>query len=231
VKLARILPVLSLALLAASAAAKPGAPPVGAAADGWRAQAVRVCADGSRDTNAREGDIDFACGCAADRLIARRPAAAPPPAAPRDLRAFDASDLVECAAQRNQAFATRMVRRVTELAMQQATAVTPPPAPPPPPTASDEAKPDDAAAPASAEAPKRPDATPGPLFGGLSLPAWLTDSGLPTWALVALGFLVFMVLRGLLRREDRRDLVAAPSSMRRIASPKPMVQRPPPPRS
>lgn len=229
-KIALVLPALPLALLAAAAvSAKPGAPPA-PGSDEWRAQAVRVCVTGMQDVGDARG-IEAVCGCAADRFLARRPAGALPPLAPRDLRDLNASDLAQCAGERSPALASAVIRRVAELAVQQAaSAAAPPPAVEPPPQ--EGAKPDDTAAPAPPQEPKPPAAQPGSLFGGLSLPAWLTDSGLPTWAWVVLAFLVLTVLRGLLRRDDRRDLVAPPSSMRRVASPKPMAQRPPtPPRS
>ena len=228
-KIARILPALPLALLAAAAWAKPGAPSA-SGGDAWRAQAVRVCVAGMQDSGDARA-VDAACGCAADRFLARRPDGAPPPPTPRDLRALDANDLVECAAERGPAFAAQVVRRVADLAVQQAaqSGTAPPGAVPP--ANGEEAKLADGPAPAPAEAPK-PAADSRPLLDRLSLPAWLIDSGLPFWAWAALAGLAFLLLRGLFRRDDRRDLVAPPASMRRMASPRPMVQRPPaPPRS
>ena len=110
------------------------------------------------------------------------------------------------------------------LAAAPAAAVVDAPKPAPASQASSEAKPADAAnaAAAPAEAPKPAGTQPRAPGDGFSLPAWLTDTGLPVWAWGGLGLVAFLVLRGLFRRDDRRDLLGPPRSLaRRAAAPPP----------
>jgi hypothetical protein len=82
-----------------------------------------------------------------------------------------------------------------------------------------------ATAPADSDGPKRS----GPDFqtwlNSLSLPGWISDSGLPPWAWVLLVLVVFMVLRGLLRRGERSDLIGPPPHMRLGARANPPTPR------
>jgi len=119
------------------------------------------------------------------------------------------------------------------LAAAPAWAAVEPSKPPPAAASSDEAKradtsdvPSEPAAP-QAEAPRRPGAEAGSWRD--ALPAWLTDSGLPVWAWGLLAVVAFLVLRGLFRRDDRRDLIGPPRGMRLGARPAPTAQRSVPP--
>ena len=96
--------------------------------------------------------------------------------------------------------------------------------------APDEAKPADAPVP-SRDSPQPPPRT-GPDLGAW-LNAWIADSGMPLWAWAVLAMVAFLLLRGLLRRGDRRDLIGPPPSLQRGARPTPPNPRrpgPPPPR-
>ena len=104
-------------------------------------------------------------------------------------------------------------------------------APAPAPAAPDDAKPADApappstSAPAPGEAPKRSAADLGAWFAG-----WIGESGMPVWAWGALAVIAFLLLRGLVRRDDRRDLLGPRSSLRPGARPvAPRPRRPDPP--
>jgi len=105
-----------------------------------------------------------------------------------------------------------------------------PAAPAAPAPAPDEAKP------ADAPAPSRDSLQPPPRTGpdlGAWLNAWIADSGMPLWAWAGLAMVAFLLLRGLLRRGDRRDLIGPPPSLQRGARPTPPNPRrpaPPPPR-
>ena len=108
-----------------------------------------------------------------------------------------------------------------------------PAAEPPPVAAPDQPKPVDTAdpasppapAPAPADAPKRSGADVQAWFDRLSLPAWIADSGMPTWAWVLLGLVAFTFLRGLLRGGDQRDLIGPPPHMRLGARANPPAPR------
>ena len=113
------------------------------------------------------------------------------------------------------------------LAAAPAFAAVEPSKPPPSASTSNDAGPaetSEATAP-PADAPKRPNADTGSWRDSLPLPAWLTDSGLPVWAWGLLGLVGFLVLRGLLRRDDRRDLIGPPRGIRLGARPAPPAQR------
>ena len=94
----------------------------------------------------------------------------------------------------------------------------------------------DEAKPAAAPAPSRDSPQPAPRTGpDLStwLNAWIADSGMPLWAWAGLAMVAFLLLRGLLRRGDRRDLIGPPPSLQRGTRPTPPNPRrpaPPPPR-
>lgn len=106
----------------------------------------------------------------------------------------------------------------------------PPPAteaPAAPAPAPDDAKPVDAPPPSSppTEAPKRAGADIGAWFA-----AWVAASGMPIWAWTALAPVAFLILRGLFRRDRRRDLIGPPPSLRPGARPTaPRPRRPDPP--
>jgi hypothetical protein len=117
-------------------------------------------------------------------------------------------------------------------------AVAPPPPPKPPAegrtdpaedatvnAAAAEFKPAEVPAPRTAEAPANALPDFQTWLRGLSLPAWLTDSGLPLWAWVPLAFLGFALLRGLFRGGDQRDLIGPPPSMRLGARANPPAPR------
>lgn len=100
------------------------------------------------------------------------------------------------------------------------------------PPATDDAKPADNAVPAdtaapaeSAEAPKPAAAERPSVFANFSLPAWIADSGLPLWAWAILGTFAFLMLRGLFRRRDRRDLTGPPSRTWPAVRPNPPAPR------
>lgn len=221
---------LSLALLAAApawAAVAPPKPPAPGGADQgrdqWRGRAVEVCVIGMRGTDgASAAEIEATCGCAADRLLARWPGVSPPPLPLQDIRTLNSGDLLACAADQRPELVAAVARRETELAMAGAQ----------PPAAADAAKPADSAAPAPAppEAPKRDGPDLRARLDSLSLPAWITDSGLPAWAWLVLAMLAFLLLRGLFRRNDRRDLIGPPPGMRLgQRPPQPQPRRPEPP--
>ena len=229
-KIVRVPFALSLALLAALpafAAVAPPPPPKPPATDGpdansesWRGQTIGICVGDMREAeNVSPDDLEAVCGCAADRLIAGRRGEALPVPAPGGIRTLLGGELIACASERRPAVAAAIARRVAE----------PPPVLPP----SLESKLTEEPGPAPAEPPKRGGGDPGSWFSGLSLPAWLTDSGLPTWAWGMLAVLAFLLIRGLFRRDDRRDLAGPPSSMRQ--GPRVMPQPPrsidPPPRA
>jgi len=96
--------------------------------------------------------------------------------------------------------------------------------------APDEAKP--AAAPAPSRDSPQPPRRASPDLGAW-LNAWIADSGMPLWAWAGLAMVAFLLLRGLLRRGDRRDLIGPPPSLQRGTRPTPPNPRrpaPPPPR-
>ena len=200
---------LSLALLAALpalAAVEPPPPPKPPATDGpdasrdsWRGRTIGICVG---DLNGAEGvgpdDLEAVCGCAADRLTARRGAALTVPAA-GETRTFLGGELIACAAERRPAVAAALARRIAE---------APPTLPP-----SLDSKPTVPPEPAPDEAPKRTERSFSEWLGTLSLPAWLTGTDLPTWAWGMLAAIAFLLIRGLFRRDRRSDLEGPPRSM------------------
>lgn len=222
--IARNLLAASLAFAAAAplAAQKPGAEtdPV---RERYRIQGVALCV---AELNAAEGvtpdDSETVCGCALTRLMARRPTGALPPLGDGRLRAVAGRDLIGCAAGEDSVLASTVARHVAT-----APGVAPPVAAAPPPDAPQEGgKP--VVAPDEEE--DEPDNSPGFDFRGwvdsLSLPDWLTRSGIPLWALIPLIVFVLLFLRGLMRRRDGKDLIGPPRSL------DPSTRRPelPPPR-
>jgi hypothetical protein len=224
VKIVRVPFAVSLALLAAApahAAVAPPPPPKPPAdgagdadRDAWRARGLAICMG---EMLSAEGvganDVRSACGCALDRFAAGEAGDGPPPIDPAMVRAQLGGPLLACAAELRTAAAAALARRLAQ-----------PPQPLVPPT---DAKLPDATAPTNAEAPKPALPNIRTWLSGLSLPSWLADSGLPAWAWIVLAFLGFMLLRGLFRRDDPRDLVGPPSAMRLNAR----ANSPPPPRA
>ena len=218
-KIVRVLSAVSLALFAAPALAAvpmpvPPKPPAAGESDparrAWREESVRSCVSGVGEVEGVSGsEIETACGCAADRLAAGRPTEALPTLAPGAVGPEIRGPLLTCAADERPAAAAALVARLA--------------APAPADLPSDGAKPADTSAPS--EAPNRSAPDIRAWFDGLSLPGWIADSGLPTWAWVILGFVAFMVLRGLFRRGERSDLIGPPPNMRLGARANPPAPR------
>ena len=208
-KIVRVSFAVSLALLAAPALAAvapppPPKPPAEAGADAnaesWRGQAIGICVGDLRDAEGVGPDeLEAVCGCAVDRLMAAQRGQSLPVPAPGQARAALRGELLGCATARRPAIAAAIARRLAE----------PPPVLPP----TLESKPTGDSEPVPAESPKREGGDLGAWFSGLSLPAWLTDTGLPTWAWGILAAIAFLLIRGLFRRDDRRDLAGPPRSM------------------
>ena len=227
-KISRVLFAASLALLtttthAAVAPPPPPKPPADGGADPdrdvWRARGLAICMGDLVPTEgATTSDLQATCGCALDRVAGSVRSDALPSVDPGSVRTQLGSQLLVCASDRRAAVAAAIARRLAA-----------PPAGDAPPT---DAKPVDGAPPAPepGEAPKRSGSDSGGWFDGLSLPGWITDSGLPSWAWVVLGVIAFLVLRGLKRGGDQRDLIGPPPHMRlgaRANSPAPRRADPP----
>ena len=222
-KISRVLFAVLLIASAGHAAVAPPPPPkpsgdrpVDPDRDAWRAQGVATCVG---DMHGAEGvtpeELEATCGCAVDRYMPRMPTGALPALAAGRARALMASQLALCASDQRAAVTTAIAR---QLAM-------PSPGDVPPVVASDDSKPAEAPPSAPADASKRSGPDVQGWFDGLSLPGWITDSGLPGWAWIVLGFIVFLVLRGLLRGGDQRDLIGPPPHMRLGARANPPAPR------
>jgi hypothetical protein len=228
VKIVRVPFAVALALLAAAPAyaaipAPPKPPADGRVADdpdreAWRNRGMAVCLGEMLPTEgASAGEVRAACGCALDRLAADNPPYALPPIDPAGVRTQLGAPLIACTTARRPALAAAFARRLAQSSIADAA----------PPADADGAKPaaptpSEAAGPAPAEPPKRAGPDRGSWLDSLSLPAWITGSGLPAWAWLVLALGAFLLLRGLLRRDDRRDLIGPPPGKR-------LGQRPPPP--
>lgn len=210
-KIARAAFALPLALLAAApalAAVPPPKPPVADAPDSerdaQRGRAIGVCVgDLNGAENVTPDELEAICGCAVDRLLRVGGGEPPTTSGQNATRGLLGSQLMGCAMERRPAMAAAIARRLA--------------APPRMTVPTVDSKP--AAEPEPEAAPPEPPKSSGPGFGewlsGLSPSAWLGGSSLPVWAWGLLGLLGFLMLRGLFRRDDRRDLDGPPPSMRR----------------
>jgi hypothetical protein len=203
IRLPSFLPAAAFAALAAAAplAAKP---PAGGGADGgdaYRERGIALCVADLRVVGDLSGDdLEGICDCALGRLMDGRPAVALPPLGPGRFRGLIESELLACTAELRP-------DRTGEVAGRGAA----PPVAPPPASFGDKPAP---AGPA-ADSPRRERGDPG---------AWLSArlAALPTAAWIGIGFLFLFLLGALIRRrDDRRDLLGPPPSMRRVASPRP----------
>jgi hypothetical protein len=215
VKISRVLFAASLGLLASIAAAAVAPPPppkpsAGGAADlardAWRSMAIGICTTGiGEGEGVGPAQLERTCGCATDRFMAGRPTAALPTAGPALAHSELRGPLLSCAFEEGPVLAAAFARRLAE---------TQPVTAPPPVVAPVDGKPVETQAPEPTQPPKRSGSSLRTWLDGLSLPSWLSDSGLPPWAWVLLALLVFLVLRGLKRGGDQRDLIGPPPSMR-----------------
>lgn len=227
-KISRVLFAVLLIASAGHAAVAPPPPPK-PPADGpadpvreaWRARGVAICVG---DMHGADGvtpdELEATCGCAVDRFMPRLPTGALPALAPGRVRALMGGPLVLCASDQRPAVTAAIAR---QLAVAQLGDV-------PPVVASDDSKPVETPLPVAADASKRPGADAQAWPGGLSLPTWLTDSGLPVWAWALLVLFAYLMLRGLKRGGDQRDLIGPPPNMRlgaRANSPAPRRADPP----
>jgi hypothetical protein len=202
--------ILLFAAFAALAAAAPLAakpPPAGGApdaGDAYRERGIALCVADLRVVADLSGDdLEGICGCALGRLMDGRAASALPPLGPNRFRGVMESELVACTAELRP-------DRTGEVAGRGMA----------PPEAVFAGKPAPAPASPAADAPKRSRGDPGAWLRGLDLRARLAV--LPAWAWVAIGFLFLLLLGALIRRrDDRRDLLGPPPSMRQVASPRP----------
>jgi hypothetical protein len=195
-----------LAALAAAAplAAKPPPPGGGPdAGDAYRDRGIALCvADLRIVADLGPDDLEGICGCALGRLMDGRPASALPALGPGRFRGVMESELVACTAELRP-------DRIGDVAGRGA----------PPPDAAFGGKPPAPAGPA-ADVPRGQRGDPGAWPRGPGLRARLT--ALPAWAWVAIGFLFLLLLGALIRRrDDRRNLIGPPPSMRRTISPRP----------
>lgn len=196
------------AVLAAAplAAQKPGADDsADPLRESWRGQGISRCVAelGPAEGLAAE-HLERICGCAFERYMAGRATDALPAIEPQLIRTFLARELLTCTAERQPDLAPSVARRIADAtqAAAQASATQPPPLA-------------DAPAPAATGKPGEETARPGDglgaWFDGLALPRWLSAPGLPLWAWVPLVVLVFLFLRGLLRRRSgHADLTGPP---------------------
>jgi hypothetical protein len=225
VKIVRVPFAVSLALLAAAPALAAVAPPpppkppaeggVDSDRDARHDQGVAVCVaqmHGAEGVTADE--IEATCGCALDRYLAGQGPDGPPLVADQ-VRTVLGGPLLACASTQRPAVAPALARRLA----------APPSVDAPPLVGPDETKPPETPEPAPADAPKRSEPDFRTWLSGLSLPAWLTGSGLPTWAWILLAFFGFLLLRGLFRGGDGRDLIGPPPSMRLGARANPPAPR------
>jgi hypothetical protein len=223
VKISRVLFAVLLIATAGHAAVAPPPPPKPPAdgpadpvRDAWRARGVAICVG---DMHGAEGvtpdELEATCGCTVDQFMTRLPTPGLPVLAPGRTRALMGGPLVLCASDQRPAVTAAIARQLA----------APPPVDPPPLVGSADSKPVETPLPAPADAAKRSGADSGPGLAGLSLPTWLTDSGMPAWAWSLLILLVFLVLRGLKRGGDQRDLIGPPPNMRLGARANPPAPR------
>jgi hypothetical protein len=230
-KIARIPIALSLALFAAlpviAAAVPPSGKPVAAGEadsdrDAWRGRAVAMCVS---DLSSLEGvtpdEREATCGCTIDRFMAGKRTDDLPAFSPRDYRMTIGSALLSCASTQRIAVVTAVARHLADAPM-----VREPPAP-----VVADGKPTDAQDQGSAATrPDRPLPDFGTWLSSLSLPDWVTNSGLPSWAWAILATIAFLVLRGLRRGGDQSDQIGPPPSTRFGAKANtPTPRRPDPP--
>jgi hypothetical protein len=189
-----------LAAFAAPLAAKPPAP--GGTPDVYRERGVAICVTGSTISGELSGeDLQAICGCAIDRFIDDRGAAALRSLGSGLLRGAIANELAACTAELGP------VRANDAAAPEPARFRPVPEAKPPAPTPADSA----------AAAPEGARSGPG---------AWLDIrarlAALPAWAWIAIGFLALLLIGALVRRrDDRRHLLGPPPSMRHTVAPRP----------
>jgi hypothetical protein len=204
---------LSLSLFALLAAApllaqKPAADAFDSARARFRDRALATCVvdlNGAERVAPETGES--VCGCAVGRFMSRWPAGALPRLEGARLPAAMSGDLIACAGEEDMALAASVARRVAQAA------------PPPPPAAPPAAVAPVVAVPTDKPPAERERRSDSGWFDGLSLPRWLSDSGLPIWALAPLGLLVLLFFRGLMRGGDERDLMGPPPGMRRTVTP------------
>jgi len=205
----RLLRTASLAAVAGLALAPPLAakPPAYDPSDPrqvYRERGVSTCVAEMRTIpRMTPDDLEAMCGCALDRFMPRWPTGALPPLGPGRMGSVMGSELLSCAAGQDAELAAGVARRLAEAAMQAPPAAPPPASIPMP----------EAAVPDKRPAPSAPRFDPGAWLDGLTPPRWL--AGIPLWAWLPIGLLVFILLRALLRRrDDRQDLMGPPRSMR-----------------
>jgi hypothetical protein len=192
-----------LAAVAAPLAAKPPAP--GGAPDVYRERGVAICVAESAISDELGGDdLQAICGCAIDRFIEGRGAAALRSLGSGLLRGAIASELAACTAELGP-------ERANDAAGPEPARFRPvPEAKPPAPTPVDSA----------AAAPEGGRSGPGAWLRGLDIRARL--AALPAWAWIAIGFLFLLLIGALVRRrDDRRHLLGPPPSMRHTVAPRP----------
>lgn len=190
-----------LAAFASLTAAAPLAakPPAGGAdsSDTYRERGIALCIADLRSVAGLSGDdLEGICGCTLGRFMEGRAAFALPPLGPGRFRGILEGELLACTSQLRPDRTGDVAGRGTA---------------PPDVAFGDKPVP---AGPA-ADSPRRERGDPG---------AWLRArlAALPTAGWVALGFLfLFLLLALVRRRDDRRDLLGPPPSMRRVASPRP----------
>jgi hypothetical protein len=207
-------PLLLIAMLAAAplAAQKPTADEADPIRARYRDRALAVCVVDLAAAERFTADTrESVCGCAVGRFLPRWPTGALPMLEGARVPPMMGGDLVACASEEDPALAAAVARRLAEA-----------PATPPPVVAAPIDKPQ--AAPDEARRSSRRSER-GSWFDDLSLPRWLTDSGVPVWALIPLALFVLLFLRGLTRRTEERDLLGPPRSMQITASP-PRPRRP-----
>jgi hypothetical protein len=196
------LPSFLLAAFAALAAAAPLAakPPAAGGADSsdaYRERGIALCVADLRSVAGLSGDdLEGICSCTLGRFMEGRAAFALPPLGPGRFRGILESELLACTSQLRPDRTGDVAGRGTA-----------------PPDVAFGGKP--APAGPAADVPRRERGDPG---------AWLRTrlAALPTAGWVAIGFLFLLLLGALIRRrDDRRDLLGPPPSMRRVASPRP----------
>ena len=228
-KIARIPFALSLALFAALpviAAAVPGKPPAAGDADSdrdaWRGRAVAMCvADLAPLEGVTPDEREATCGCTIDRFMTGKRTDDLPAFSPRDYRMTIGSALLSCASTQRMAVVSAVARHLTAAPIVRDTQA---------PVPADGKPVDTQDGGSAATRPDRPLPDFGTWLSSLSLPAWVTNSGLPSWAWAILATIAFLVLRGLRRGGDQRDLIGPPPNMRlgaKANSPAPRRADPP----
>jgi hypothetical protein len=191
-------------LLAAAplAAQKPTADEADPVRARYRDRALAVCVvDLAAVERFTAETRESVCGCAVGRFMPRWPTGDLPMIEGARVPPTMGGDLVACAGEEDPALAAAAALRLAQAS------ATPPPVV--------EAPIDKPQAAPDGEPRFQPRSERGSWFENLSWPRWLTDSGLPVWALVPLALFVLLFLRGLARRSENRDLLGPPPSMRR----------------